>query len=526
MPKKPCSNALAIFDAAVARASARPALYYFDRAISYGELDALSDALAAQLVEAGFARGDRLAIYLQNMPQFVIGLLATWKLGGICVPVNPMNREREVALIFADCRPRALICLDELFDNVISRLDPALIPQTLLRVTAAEFQTRMDPRIFSAEKTVQRAGVTLISDMTVEARPQRVALGSDDIALLVYTSGTTGAPKGAMITHGAYSFNSNAFREVAQLREGAPILGIAPLFHITGTVACLGSAIVMAAPLILTYRFDADLVLDAIDERQPKFVVAAITAFIALFNHPAASRERLGCFEKMYSGGAAVPLSFVGQFEAKFGHYIHNCYGLTETAAPTHIVPFGMRAPVGGTASVLSIGRAAPGVKARIIDESDVTVEAGVAGELVIEGPMVSVGYWNNPVETAANMRPDGFRTGDIAFRDEDGWYYLVDRKKDMIISSGYKVWPREVEDVLYTHPSVREAAVIGVEDAYRGETVKAFVSLKPGVLVDPSDLIEFCRRQMAAYKYPRSIEVMADLPKTASGKILRRALR
>jgi long-chain acyl-CoA synthetase len=267
-------------------------------------------------------------------------------------------------------------------------------------------------------------------------------------------------------------------------------------------------------------------VLDAINEWQPKFVVAAITAFIAILNHDAASRERLACLEKLYSGGAPVPASFVERFEAKFGHYIHNCYGLTETAAPTHIVPFGSRAPTSGGVGVLSVGRLAPGVRASVVDESGATVTAGAPGELVIQGPMVSPGYWQNPTETAASMRPDGFHTGDIAFLDEDGWYYIIDRKKDVIISSGYKVWPREVEDVLYTHPSVREAAVVGIADPYRGEAVKAFVSVRPGAVVDEAELVDFCRTRMATYKYPRSIQILDDLPKTATGKILRRALR
>jgi long-chain acyl-CoA synthetase len=520
-----CSG-LEIFDAAVARAANRAAICYFDAIIRYRDLNAMSDALAASLLEAGFVAGDRLALYMQNVPHFVVGLIAAWKIGGICVPVNPMNREREVSLIFADCRPMALLCMDDLFNEVITDVAPDLIPQIQIRVTAAEFQTRFDSRMGSALRAQTSAGVTLLSRIKSGPPPARVTPRASDTALLVYTSGTTGVPKAAMTTHAAYAFNANSFCEVAKLQEGEPILGIAPLFHITGTVACLGSAMILAGPLILTYRFDAAVVLDAIREWQPKFVVAAITAFFAIFNHPAASRESLACLQKMYSGGAAVPPAFVEQFEAKFGHYIHNCYGLTETAAPTHIVPFGMRAPVSSIDGVLSIGHPVPGVSARLVDESGVTVGVGIAGELVVEGIMVSPGYWHNPEETAASMRPDGFRTGDIAFRDAEGWFYLIDRKKDMIISSGYKVWPREVEDVLYTHAAIREAAVIGVADAYRGETVKAFVSLKPGTSVESQELLEFCRQRMAAYKYPRSIAIMAELPKSASGKILRRALR
>jgi long-chain acyl-CoA synthetase len=520
------TTGLAIFDSAVERAADRRAICYFDATLTYRDLDVISDALAARLLDAGFSSGDRLAIYLQNMPHFVIGLLAAWKIGGIAVPVNPMNREREVSQIFADCRPRALLCLEDLFASVVRNVDPGVLPEILIRVTAGEFQSRFDVRVLPPAQSCAGGDLTRFSSMETAAPPARAKPGGRDIALLVYTSGTTGLPKGAIITHGAFAFNSNSFCNVAQLREGEPLLGVAPLFHITGIVACLGSSLVMAAPLILTYRFDAGVVLDAIQEWQPTFVVAAITAFIAIYNHPAATAASLASLEKVYSGGAAVPPGFVEQFERRFGRYIHNCYGLTETTAPTHIVPLGKRAPVSPLGGALSVGLPAPGVRARVVDEDGVAVASGTPGELVIEGPMVAPGYWQNPVETAASMRADGFRTGDIAFCDADGWFYLIDRKKDMIISSGYKVWPREVEDVLYTHPSIREAAVVGIADEYRGETVKAIVSLKTGMKVDPQDLVEFCRTRMAAYKYPRCVEIREELPKTASGKILRRALR
>jgi long-chain acyl-CoA synthetase len=524
MPIKEYANALEIFEAALARGAGDPAIRYFDGSLTYRELDGLSDALAAHLGQAGVARGDRVAIFLQNMPHFPITVLAAWKLGAIAVPVNPMNREREVSLILADCQPRALICLDELFDNVVSKIETTLVPAVVIRVVVGEFQSRFDARVL-ANSRGSRPGVTLFTELLRQAPGRRPALDAADVALLVYTSGTTGLPKGAIITHRAFSFNAKAFCEVGQLSEGGPVLGVAPLFHITGIVCGFGTAMMLAAPLILTFRFEPAVVLDAIEEWQPKFVVAAITAYIAIFNHEAASPERLASLEKLYSGGAPVPGSFVERFEAKFGRYIHNCYGLTETAAPTHIVPFGSRAPTSGD-GVLSVGRPAPGVRASVVDENGAAAGVNTPGEMVVQGPMVAPGYWQNPVETAAAMRDDGFHTGDIAFLDEHGWYYIVDRKKDMIISSGYKVWPREVEDVLYTHPSVREAAVVGIADPYRGETVKAFVSVRPGAAADEAELVEFCRTRMATYKYPRSIQIMDDLPKTATGKILRRALR
>jgi long-chain acyl-CoA synthetase len=525
MSIQPYSTALEIFEAALVRAPDGIAVCYFDAVLTYRQLDAMSDGLAEVLRAGGVGRADRVGLFLQNTPHFVIAALAIWKLGAAGVPINPMNREREVSLIFADCAPKALICLDELFRNVIVRVEQALLPELILRVSPGEFQTRFDGRVLPPSATELHAEVTRFATLNSAAAPCAAELHRDDLALLVYTSGTTGLPKGAMITHGAFSFNANTFSEVAGLREADAVLCIAPLFHITGSVCCLGTAMMRAAPLIVTYRFEPGTVLDAIAEWQPKFVVAAITAFIAIFNHRDVTAAHLASFQRIYSGGAAVPGSFVASFEAKFGHYIHNCYGLTETAAPTHMVPFGTRAALSED-GVLSIGRPTPGVRARVIGDDGNPVAAGTPGELVLEGPMVSRGYWMNAAETAANMRADGFRTGDIATVDAEGWYYIVDRKKDMIVSSGYKVWPREVEDVLYTHPSIREAAVVGVADAYRGETVKAFVSPRPGITIHPTELIEYCRLRMAAYKCPRSIEILDDLPKTASGKILRRSLR
>ncbi|MDB5714513.1 MAG: AMP-dependent synthetase and ligase [Sphingomonadales bacterium] len=518
---------LDVYDAAVARAGCRPAIVYLDAVISYSELDRMSDALAALLIERGFVPGDRLALFLQNSPHFVIGMIAAWKAGGVCVPINPMNLSREVCLIFADSTPTAILAMDELFDSVIVDVDTALMPTIQIRISAREFQTGNDGRIF-AGSAVPSPEVTRFDALLERpgiARPLLRRPRPEDLAMIVYTSGTTGLPKGALISHGAFGFNAAAFRTGGNLQDGDAVLGIAPLFHITGSVACLGLALNLAAPLILTFRFEPGVVLDMIARWQPRFMIAAVTAFIAIYNHPDATRERLASLGKLFSGGAPVPLAFVQQFETKFGHYIHNCYGLTETTSATHITPFGERAPV-SEQGVLSVGKTAPGVSAHVIAEDGNHLPTGEIGELVIRGPMVAKGYWQNPVETSAAMRADGFMTGDMAFRDDDGWYYLVDRKKDVIISSGYKVWPREVEDVLYGHPAVREAAVVGVPHPYRGETVKAFVSLKPGSIVAAEQLISYCKARMAAYKYPRLVDILPDLPKTPTGKILRRALR
>lgn len=526
------TDALGMFRAAVASAPQNIAVHYFDACISYAELDVLSDALALFLSENKFKKGDRLAIYMQSMPQFIIAALAAWKLHGIVVPVNPMNRERELDLLLRDAEPAALICQEDLYRQVIVPLCETETPVPLLVLTTngLAFQARNDPRIFAALKPMRCEGAQDLLVAIAAKRGQKPSppqpLQSSDTAILCYTSGTTGQPKGAMITHGAISFNAQSFSEWCELNRGDTVLGIAPLFHITGLVLHMGLSFYNASPLILLYRFEPGVMLDALREFRPVFTVGAITAFIALMHHPDATPGHFGSLTKIYSGGAPVPAAVVDEFENKFGRYIHNCYGLTETAAQTHMVPLHQRARVNPDDGVVSVGLPNYNSSVCIVDDAGNMLPPRQIGEIVSRGPMVAPGYWNKPEETEKAMRADGFHTGDVGFMDEDGWFYLVDRKKDLIICSGYKVWPREVEDVLYTHPAVREAGVIGIPDSYRGESVKAFVSLKPGAQVNPDELIDHCKARMAAYKYPRSLDIIDELPKTPTGKILRRSLR
>jgi len=524
-------DALSMFRAAAAKSPDMPAILYFDATLTYAQVDGLSDALAACLVEKGFAPGDRFGIYLQNVPQFVIAILAAWKAGGIAVAINPMNRDREIGILFDDCQPKALICHGSLYENFVTKLGPQTHrPPIILTTTAADFQTRSDPRLFAAVKaryfdeTLDFAKT--VADYQGHKPPAAPAIRADDVAFLVYTSGTTGVPKGAMNTHGNVVFNSQGYRDWIELQPGAPVLGVAPLFHITGLIGHIGAAFSAVAPLILCYRFEAGVVMDAIEEHKAAFTIGSITVFIAMMNHPAAAKEKLASLKKIYSGGAPIPPSVVTQFSEKFGHYIHNGYGLTETNSPTHAVPLEREAPVDENSGALSVGVPWFNTISRICDDAGNEVPVGEVGEIVSEGPQVVPGYWNKPDKTAESFRAGRFHTGDVGFMDSEGWFYLVDRKKDMINAAGYKVWPREVEDVLYTHPAVREAGVIGVPDDYRGESVKAVISLKPGTQTTPEEIIAFCKERMAAYKYPRIVEIVEDLPKTVTGKILRRELR
>jgi long-chain acyl-CoA synthetase len=356
--------------------------------------------------------------------------------------------------------------------------------------------------------------------------PSIPSLGPDDIAFLTYTSGTTGPPKGAMNSHGNVVFNAQAYRDWVGLSDRDVVLGVAPLFHITGLVAHIAVGLLTGMPIVLSYRLDPDLALELIERHGVTFTVGSITVFIALMNAPSADKRDLSKFRKVVSGGAPIAPPTVEAFERKFGAYIHNIYGLTETTSPSHCVPIGKRAPVDEQSGALSVGVPIFNTIVRVVDEEDNDVAPGEVGEIVTSGPQVVSGYWNKPEETEHALPGGELHTGDVGLMDPDGWFYIVDRKKDMINAAGYKIWPREVEDVLYGHDAVREAAVIGVPDEYRGETVKAFVSLKPSAQATEDELIAFCKERMAAYKYPRQVEFLDEIPKTPTGKILRRELR
>jgi long-chain acyl-CoA synthetase len=522
-------DALTMFGASVARNPDGDAIRYFDGRITYRELDELTDAFAVALLDDGLQRGDRVAMYLQNVPQFIIGLVGTWKAGGIAVSVNPMNRERELELLLKDSGASVLVCLQGLYRDVAASVVGGTDVRTVVTTSELDFQTRDDPRSFAASERATPDGTVDLLELVERFRGQRppsVEYGPDDIAFLTYTSGTTGPPKGAMNTHGNVVFNSQAYREWCGLSSNDVILGVAPLFHITGLIAHVTSALFLAAPLVLFHRFEPSLGIDVIKEHRPTFTVGSITVFIALMNAPNAEPDALKSLGKIWSGGAPIPPSTVKQFAAAFGQYIHNIYGLTETTSPSHGVPYGADSPVDDASGALSVGVPIYNTVVQILGDDGEELPPGEVGEIVTTGPQVVAGYWNKPEETRNAIPGGSLHTGDVGYMDAQGWFYIVDRKKDQINAGGYKVWPREVEDVLFEHDAVREAAVVGVPDEYRGETVKGFVSLKAGKTATEEELIAFCKSRLAAYKYPRMIEFLDEVPKTVTGKFLRRELR
>lgn len=559
-PVTPAPTVLHAFREAVARAPERTALAYFDGRTGYAEADALSDSVAGHLAARGIGRGDRVAVMLQNTPHFVLAVLAAWKAGAVVVPLNPMYKAGEVGHILRDSGAAALVCDGRAWAAYLREAARGTDVRVALTARDRDFQTRDDARLFapaavphprrapesaphpapesaphlpreSAPDPAAGPAAPEAADLTTVARqghpaPDDPHLTAADTALISYTSGTSGTPKGAMNPHGALTYN--AVRQVTAhpLPEGAAYFALAPLFHITGMVCELAACFANAGTLVLAHRFDAAVVLDAFLEHRPAYTVGPATAFMALAAHPDVTRDHFASFQVISSGGAPLPPALVERLRGAFGFYLRNGYGLTECTAPCASVPPHLEAPVEAASGTLSVGLPGAETVVRILDEQGAEVPFGETGEIAVRGPQVVPGYWGLPADTAKAF-PDGeLRTGDVGFMDADGWLYVVDRKKDMINASGFKVWPREVEDVLYTHPAVREAAVVGVPDPYRGESVKAYVSLRPGAHVEPAELSAYCAERIAAYKYPRQVEILPVLPKTTSGKILRRELR
>jgi long-chain acyl-CoA synthetase len=501
-----------------------PAIHYLDRTINWAEVDAATAKAAGGLRRLGVEHGDRVALMMQNVPEYPIMVLAAWRIGAVIVPVNPMFTAKDVRFLLADSGATVLVGHPELLDRageaVEDELGVTLVsvdPKRLAGNWPEQFFRPPDQDLPGATSWAELCG----GDVAVNSLP-----AAEDVAVLTYTSGTTGPPKGAINTHRNVLFASQFYERWVELGRTDVILGLAPLFHITGLIAHMGPSFVTGSALVLGYRFDAGIVADLVERYRPTFAIGAITAFIALMDHEGSTERDFSSLTKVYSGGAPIAPTTVDDFQKAFGPYIHNIYGLTEATGPCLAVPLGSRAPVDSSSGALAAGVPVCNTEVRLVDSVGEDVGVGEPGEVAMRGPQVVPGYWNRSDETANAIRGGWLHTGDVAVRDEQGWYYIVDRIKDQINASGFKVWPREVEDVLVAHPAVSSAAVIGVPDSYRGETVKGFVVLRPGRVATEGELMEWAKKRLAAYKYPRQIEIVDDLPRNASGKILRRMLR
>ena len=530
----PETSVLDLFSASVEAYPEDPCVCYFDTVYSYKEIHRMARNLAAALSEKGIERGDRVMLVMQNIPQAVVTSIAVWMCNGVVVPINPMYTDRDLSHLLDDSGTRLIVCQDDLYESIVKSALEEIDPFPVITTSALDM-LNPDEKIPNQLKHTVRlsfpetANFSELVDDDTDDELNLPKPTAEDLAYLVYTSGTTGPPKGAMLTHGNIVYNTRTYEFAARMDRSDVVLGVAPLFHITGIVGHLAIAFRLGIPVVIFNRFDVADILRLIEKYQITFTVASITVYIAILNHPDSKKYNLTSLTKAYSGGAPVSPSTVNKFEESLGLTIYNVYGLTESASPATFTPLGLSGPVDQDSGALSVGLIIPGLEAWIVDVENPELELppGQAGELVLRGPCMVCGYWQKPAETANAIKDGRFHTGDVAKIDEQGWCYIVDRKKDLINVSGYKVWPRDVEDVLYQHPAVLEAAVVGVPDDYRGETVKAFVALRTDYKnVSPDELISFCKDKLAAFKYPRIVEIIDEVPKTPTGKFLRRELR
>lgn len=501
--------------------------------MTYHELAFQTKKMAHFLQSIGIKKGDRVAIMLPNCPQSVIGYYAALMIGAVVVQTNPLYTERELEYQLKDSGAKAVICLDVLLPRVshvkaetdvehviVTRIKDYLpFPKNLFYPFIQKKQYNLVVQVEPSDNTHVWTEVMQQSEASYKA----VDIDpSEDLALLQYTGGTTGHPKGVMLTHRNLVANVQMCRAwLYKIRTGEEIvLGVLPFFHVYGMTTVMNMSMVIASKMILLPRFKPEEVLQTIEKQKPTLFPGAPTIYIGLLNHPDLQKYDLSSIEACISGSAPLPYEVQEQFEKVTGGRLVEGYGLTESSPVTH-ANFLWSKRVNG-----SIGVPWPDTDAKIVDmHTWEEMPVGEVGEIAVKGPQVMKGYWNNPEETEHVLKDGWLLTGDLGYMDEDGYFYVVDRKKDMIIAGGYNIYPREVEEILYEHEGIQEAAVVGVPDSYRGETVKAFIVPKPNVELSEKELDRFCRKHLAAYKVPRIYEFHDELPKTAVGKILRRKL-
>jgi len=522
-----------------AKAGPRPAVTFYGKTMTYAELDAAADRFAAGLRRIGVKPGDRVSLVLPNTPHFFVAFFGVLRAGGIVVQTNPLYTARELESLWNDAGVTTVVALD-LFWHSVSKAKPATQVARVVVCDVADYLRTPLRQLYPVKKRkdLKKQGhwplvipeapwIHRFADVaeTPAERGAEPPVLADDVAVLQYTGGTTGTPKGAMLTH--RNLVANAMQTAAWLpeKEGSAqekFLGAIPLFHVYGLTTVLLSGIVLGAEVVLHPNpREIDHILKLINKTKPSIFPGVPTMYIAILRNPKLSKYDLRSIRACVSGAAPLPNEVRHEFEKVTGGRIVEGYGLTEASPVTHANPLTGVVKEG-------IGIPFPGTDAKIVDAEDSSKDLpqGEVGELAIRGPQVMKGYWNRPEETGMVLRDGWLLTGDIAKMDEDGYFFIVDRKKDMILASGYNVYPREVEEVLFMHPSVAEAAAIGVPDPYRGETVKAFVVLKPDRTATSEEIIAFCKERLAPFKVPKHVEFAKDLPKSLIGKVLRRELR
>lgn len=486
----------------------KPSLVWKEGQYTYKELNENVNRFSHALRRLGIERGDRVALQLLNRPEFIVAYLAIMKIGAVVVPINPLYKGKDLGDIMSDSESSILITSPSFADN-ITKLRPTLPAFKELILTcspeqANEFSAKSFDALMDAE----------------EPADFPISLEDNQLAEIIYTSGTTGYAKGAMLTHNNLYSNAKTFSEITICTSDERFLVVAPIFHSAAQTCCMTNCFICGGTSYLLERWtNATDVLTAMQDWEISFFFGPPTMYTFLVGHQHLDSFKLK-LRLAFTGAASLPVEIFNKWRDFFGFEIVEGYGLSETS------PVVTTNPVKGIKKSASIGIAIPDVDARIFDENGKELTTGEIGEIVVKGPNVMTGYWKNPGATQQAIRDGWFYTGDLAYKDKDGYIFIVDRKKDMINRGGFKVYPREVEEVLYSHPAVLEAAVIGIPDVLSGETVKAFVVLKEGMQAKAAELKKYCNLHLANFKVPKNVEFVDALPKTATGKVLKTELR
>jgi long-chain acyl-CoA synthetase len=510
------------------------AIHFMGKEMTYKEVYESAYNMASYLQDLGIIKGDRVAIMLPNTPQAVISYYAILMAGGIVVQTNPMYMERELEYQMKDSGAKAIITLDILYPRVCKIMkqtelnhiivtaikDYLPFPKNLLYPFIQKKQTGL-------EVDVKHEGNIHLFTEILKQNSRNLTVQEfdfeEDVALLQYTGGTTGFPKGVMLTHKNLVSNTTMCKAwLYKCRHGQEtILGILPFFHVYGMTTVMLLAVMQAYKMILLPKFNIESTLKTIQKLHPTIFPGAPTLYIGLLNHPDLKKYNLSSIDSCISGSAPLPIEVQQKFEEVTGGKLVEGYGLTESSPVTHSNFLWDIPRMKG-----SIGVPWPDTDAAVFSlETGERLPFGEIGEIAVNGPQVMKGYWNRPEETEQSLRNGWLLTGDLGYMDQQGYFYVVDRKKDMIIAGGFNIYPREIEEVLYEHPEIQEAVAVGIPDPYRGETVKIFIVVKEGSTITQEELDQFMRKHLAAYKVPRIYEFRSELPKTAVGKILRRAL-
>ena len=510
-----------------------PALIFGGNRISYQELDNLVDKFTSALFKLGIRKGDRVALFLPNCPQMVIAFYSIFRLGAIAVPANPMYQEREIAYQIDNSGAETLIALDLLYPKVSALKDQINLKHIVItsikdylpplkKMLYPLFQVRGNQKIKRGGGKEIYEFKDLITGSTADPPPSNIL--PEDTAILQYSGGTTGVSKGAELTHSNIVSNTlQAYGWYYIIKKGEEvILSILPMFHTYGIAVCMNLSILTGSCAVLIPRFVPKDVLKAIQDYRVTFFPGIPGIYAALNYYKSISKWDISSVNYCVSGSAPLPITVMEEFEKLTGGVILEGYGLTEASPITHSNPVHRERKAG------SIGLPLADTDCKIVDIEDGKKEVplGETGELCIKGPQVMKGYWNMPSETALTLKDGWLHTGDIARMDEDGYFYIIDRKKDMIISEGFNIYPNEIDELILTHPKVLDAAAVGVPDRLRGEKVILYVVLKEGESALGEEIMGFCKERLAKYKVPKKVEFRKELPKTPVGKVLRRVLR